>query len=1801
MLVLKAQHIFQFVRPATRSVFVIFIAVFLLLFCSPTAFIQPSVVLSESVDSSTTKLSEGDIGRLAQVRLPFVQNHGQFANSDAAYVVNVGSGNVAVSTGEIAYDFGDVSFSELFTSDKPIAGEQGSAQVSYFLGNDESKWQSGLGSYQTVLFPNIASGIDVALQAEQGTVEKIITVDPGANPADIHFSLTPGHTLSTGENGNLLVNSGTAIYGFSPPIAWQNIGNERRAVPVAYALRGNQAYGFTVGDYDPKYALVIDPILDTLGGSTYVGGNGIGSGNDRAWTVRRKSNGQIVVAGMLKGSGLATSGAYDETVNGGTEAFIAIYNSDLSSLVALTYIGGALTEWINAIDLDSSGNVYAVGNTRSENFPTTAGADSTYNGADPGTQFDMFVLKMNSTLTSLTASTYFGGSGDDSAMFGELDSDGNFWVGGGTSAADFPVPNGGAEYDRSHNGDSDGVIAKWTSTLSTSTLTTFLGGSGYDYVSNINFDSGGDVWVSGTTYSTNFPTTGGVYDTTGDGTSGDMFIAELPATLASLSASTYFGGNGTDETFHQQPGVQFDASGNVFVVGDSSTTGLATSGVYDTTHNGGQDIILFKMNSTLTSLVALTYLGGSGADYTFGAHLSGNKIVGVFFLTFSTDLPVTAGAMDTTRSNAHSPAFFQMSSDLTSLQQLSYFMGTNPGGDDFAPSNSFDSSVYEDGLLIVSGQTGGGLPLTNNSYDSTYALNTDGFVAIIASSDDPAAPAAGHTPTYEEINPPYAPIAGSGDAFSTSTIRWNFQDRSSAEQGFEIVDSQSGTTYVTTLPIAVSNLTYLDEVDLLPGTVYCNRAVVAMNGIGKSSVSAINTYACNATLPNAPAQLQATWRDAETIAIPNTFTQETSNPETVLYGIRETTSNQWVTPVAASGTNPYVLEDAPYQDVASAWPETIYLTGIAPGTSLTFVPVASVEGRTDVLGPEFVLTYVVEPPALRVEKSVSGENVAGALITVGLVSNGLFGAGGLLFIGSVVSYGWVNRRLRWGALASMWRIPWAGASDTYSRYVLQSASPLPYARFAPMYATVAVGMRVAGGLWAGTIGISILLFAIGSQPASLVTAQTAPSAGDVLTYTISVINDGASGATGVVVEDRVPTGTTYVAGSATWNDVPFTEASDDDIGEVVDGFVRVYAVSVAGHAQHQLSFKVSVSGLDETGAALTSVENRACVESAELPTVCSDIVATPLTIVEEPPTEEPPQDETPPVDEEVPAPDEPVLDEEPAPPTPTVDDSSADATSSVTAPPEAEAIIQTEERVSTLRVNGRLPSQPVADPTPELTGVADPNTRVTIVLDERTSETVSTDAVGRYAYQVTRSLVDGSHRVRVRSQGIDIESATIAIDTVAPVAPHGLRVAVDRTWENILAGQQVTLSVQGEEVEPGAELVMVVQSDPQTFRFTPTRSPWQFTTALALDVGTHSVTVTAYDPAGNASDSVRQEFEVVEPNGLVGGITQLSVVFQQPQAQTAMAVTVPALTVVGIANASAAVGGAAAVIRFLGLLLTQPALVFARRRRQGYGVVFDALTKRPIALAVVRLRQSDSGRVAQTKVTDQHGRYLFLVTPGTYTIEVIKAGYAHPTKLTRGANDSVYADVQIRTVATVGTDGHFAKNIPLDPVSAHSDRRVDVLQFLRHLQFGVGVSGPAISAAALLLQPSAMNAVLLAVQFIILFIFLAASHPFQRRSFGVVRDRRTGLPVRGAVVRIFETTYNRLLETQLTDGHGRYAFLVGRNQYLVTVEHEVHLPYRSHIIDMRAGHEESLLTVDIALDPTQSTPMPQFVHHPVTS
>ena len=246
------------------------------------------------------------------------------------------------------------------------------------------------------------------------------------------------------------------------------------------------------------------------------------------------------------------------------------------------------------------------GYTYSPDFPTTSGAYDTsfngnYNNYDDGYDCDVFISKLDSGLTKLLASTYLGGSGSDGGNSLTLDTSGNVNVTGWTGSSSFPTTSGA--YDTSFGGG--GFVSKLDSELTNLLASTFLGGVGY----SIALDTSGNVYVTGYTGSTDFPTTSGAYDTTFNGGDYDVFVSKLNSGLTNLLASTYLGGSGADEGYS----LTLDTSGNVYVTGATKSTDFPTmSGAYDTF--GGyydySDVFISKLDSGLTSLLASTYRVG---------------------------------------------------------------------------------------------------------------------------------------------------------------------------------------------------------------------------------------------------------------------------------------------------------------------------------------------------------------------------------------------------------------------------------------------------------------------------------------------------------------------------------------------------------------------------------------------------------------------------------------------------------------------------------------------------------------------------------------------------------------------------------------------------------------------------------------------------------------------------------------------------------------------------------------------------------------------------------------------------------------------------------------------------------------------------------------------------------------------------------------------------------------------------------------------------------------------------------------
>ena len=532
-------------------------------------------------------------------------------------------------------------------------------KVGYFKGKDTSKWRRNIPTYNLVSLGEIYGGIELKLKAYGNNVEKFFYVKAGTNSELIKVKIEGSKTLKVNEKGELEVETGLGVVKFTKPVAYQEDNGKKKHIEVAYSIKGHE-YGFKVGNYDRTKELVIDPLL----ASTFLGDGG----DDRTThSIAVDSSGNIYIAGETDSSEFPTTlGAYDTIYSGGgyygDDAFISKLDGNLQNLLASTFLGGVWSDWASSISIDNSGNVYVTGGTNSSDFPTTPGA---YDTTPPEYGYDVFVAKLDGNLQNLLASTFLGGVQNDDAYSISIDSSGNVYVGGKTRSTWFPTtPNA---YDPTHNGiDANTFVSKLDASLENLLASTFLGD--YGWARSIITDDGGNVYVAGEIYSSDFPTTPGAYDTTFNGRDdydGDAFVSKLDSNLENLLASTFLGGVVGDHA----DSVAIDSIGNVYVAGITRSSDFpTTAGAYGTTLFGANDAFVSKLDSNLESLLASTFFGGNDRDSANSIYIDSIGNVYVAGETYSSDFPTTPDNYDTSYNGGADVFISKLDSDLSVAQ-----------------------------------------------------------------------------------------------------------------------------------------------------------------------------------------------------------------------------------------------------------------------------------------------------------------------------------------------------------------------------------------------------------------------------------------------------------------------------------------------------------------------------------------------------------------------------------------------------------------------------------------------------------------------------------------------------------------------------------------------------------------------------------------------------------------------------------------------------------------------------------------------------------------------------------------------------------------------------------------------------------------------------------------------------------------------------------------------------------------------------------------------------------------------------
>jgi fibronectin type 3 domain-containing protein len=318
----------------------------------------------------------------------------------------------------------------------------------------------------------------------------------------------------------------------------------------------------------------------------------------------------------------------------------------------------------------------------------------------------------------LIFSTLFGGGAGDSGESIALDSSNDMYVAGATNSANFPTTVGA--YDRTANGNQDAFVLALNATGKDLIYATYVGGSNTDLAHAIAVDSSKNAYVTGETYSLNFPTIAGSYDLSFNGIDMDAFVFKLNPTGSSLTYSTYVGGNSDDAGND----IALDGSGNVYVAGKTWSTNFPTVSAYSAAYHGMGDIIVFKLNPAGSALVFSTYIGGSSWDYGDSLAIDPSNNVYVTGQTASSaDYPTTNGAYDTTFNGGQFDLFvLRLNASGSPLDYSTFVGGSNF---EFIGHIAVDAS----GNAYVTGMTvSNNFPTTPGAYDTTYGGGYESFL-----------------------------------------------------------------------------------------------------------------------------------------------------------------------------------------------------------------------------------------------------------------------------------------------------------------------------------------------------------------------------------------------------------------------------------------------------------------------------------------------------------------------------------------------------------------------------------------------------------------------------------------------------------------------------------------------------------------------------------------------------------------------------------------------------------------------------------------------------------------------------------------------------------------------------------------------------------------------------------------------------------------------------------------------------------------------------------------------------------------
>lgn len=658
--------------------------------------------------------------------LYLVQNVGQIKDQyghnrpDINFKVNSGNVQIFIGSNGIHYQWkkpineDNTPLFQTYRLDVTLVGahkhitpeilEQGTFYETYYTNDlDGAVAKSG----KKVIYRNIYDNIDWVIYTKDGTLKYDFVVHEGGVVNDIKFEYKGASNIEIVKQA-LQITTPFGIISEHAPYTYTN--DSKQFIPSAYTLEGNTV---TFNTNNIISNLTVDPTLEW---ASYYGDDSVES----AYSLTTDSSLNVYIAGRSKSiANIATSGAFQTTIGGNDDAYIASFNSG-GFIRWATYYGGNGNEVFYSITTDSKDKLLLAGVTdTSYNLSYAAKHQSNHGGGGS----DCFVLKMNTSGSRIWC-TYYGGEDEEQEnleyqAFVTTDANDNIYLAGTTKSDTGIATTGTAQTTR--GGNYDAFLVKFDDD-GDRLWGTYYGGSNIDNFRKIALDNDGNVYVAGIFQSSGMATSG-TYQVNSNGKL-ECLLARYNNSNGTLKWATYFGGSNDDTP----QGLGVDDNFSIYLSGSTnSSSNIATSGAHQTQLNAGSstgvyDAFIAKFDTSAIRVWS-TYYGGSAVDHSGELVIDNAGNIMLTGSTASTTNIATQGAHQASSGGNNSfDAFFAVFTPTGTRTWASYYGDINQ-------DYGFGIDIVETGHTYICGNTASSSNIAYSGHQVLYGGNNDAFLA----------------------------------------------------------------------------------------------------------------------------------------------------------------------------------------------------------------------------------------------------------------------------------------------------------------------------------------------------------------------------------------------------------------------------------------------------------------------------------------------------------------------------------------------------------------------------------------------------------------------------------------------------------------------------------------------------------------------------------------------------------------------------------------------------------------------------------------------------------------------------------------------------------------------------------------------------------------------------------------------------------------------------------------------------------------------------------------------------------------